>query len=555
MQKQWIFPDTTYDSDIVEYLLKCRDVVGSEAIEEFLSPKPRLTYDPFLLKDMGEASERIISAIERGERICIYGDYDADGVCGVSLLVEVLKRLNADYTYYIPSRFDEGYGLNKEAIIKVKERGTSLIVTVDCGSVSFDEVQYAKELGMEVIVTDHHNINDKPVLCLLINPKQKDCRYPEKELSGCGVAFKLAQALQRKRPDLLTKADVNRVLDLVAIATVGDIVALSGENRTMVKYGLRFINSGSRPGLSLLIQKVGLHEKEIKSEHLAYVIVPHLNAAGRMVSASAGVRLLTSNKEEEREDISEELLYSNRDRKRLQEIAFDTAMGKVKEYPSEDKCIVLELPDAHEGITGIVAGKLKDSFTRPAIILTPTGDNKLKGTGRSIEGVDMYDMLASCSHLFDRFGGHSGACGFTMDSSNLATLRQELVSFTEIIYNRDPSIFQPKLAIDAVLDTSGLSIELIEALDKLEPFGHRNPKPVFALSGVTISAPYYMGEKQQHVRFEANGVSCVYFNGAERFKEHFMAGNPVDIAGYPGINRWNGNYKVQFTVEDMREKL
>ena len=472
----------------------------------------------------------------------------------MSLLIEIFNRLNADYTYYIPSRFDEGYGLNKEAIAKVKERGTALIVTVDCGSVSFDEVQYARESGMDVIVTDHHNINDKSVSCLLINPKQKDCRYPEKELSGCGVAFKLAQALQRKRPDLLAKADLNRVLDLVAIATVGDIVALSGENRTLVKYGLRFINSGSRPGLSLLIQKVGLHEKEIKSEHLAYVIVPHLNAAGRMVSASAGVRLLTSNKEQEREDISEELLYSNRDRKRLQEIAFDTAIRKVEEYHSEDKCIVLELPDAHEGITGIVAGKLKDRFTRPAIILTPTGDNKLKGTGRSIEGVNMYDMLASCGHLFDRFGGHSGACGFTIDSDNLAALRLELVSFTEIIYNRDPSVFQSKLPIDAVLDTSGLSRELITALDKLEPFGHRNHKPVFALSGATISAPYYMGEKQQHVRFEANGVSCVYFNGAELFREYFKAGNPVDIAGYPGINSWNGNDKVQFTVEDMREK-
>ncbi|GAB1475610.1 hypothetical protein MASR2M70_04420 [Bacillota bacterium] len=552
MQKQWIFPEKAYEGNIINYLLECREVVGPEAVEEYLSPNPRLTYEPFLLKGMKEASERILSAIEKGERICIYGDYDADGVCGVSLLKEIFAKLGADYTYYIPSRFDEGYGLNKDAIKKIKERGTDLIVTVDCGSLSVDEVEYAKASGMDVIVTDHHNINEKPVSCILINPKQKDCPYPEKELSGCGVAFKLAQAVQRKRPDLLCKADLNRALDLVAIATVGDIVALTGENRTMVKYGLRVINSGGRPGLSLLIKKVGLKEKEIKSEHLAYVIVPHLNAAGRMVSASAGVRLLTSDKEGEIEEITEELLYSNKDRKKLQETAYDEAVSKIEALYSHDKFLVLELPDAHEGITGIVAGKLKDRFTRPAIILTPTGDNKLKGTGRSIDGVNLYDILASCGHLFDKFGGHSGACGFTMNSGNLATLRMRLKESADKIYKEDPSIFKAKLQIDAELDSFGLSRELIFALEQMEPFGHRNPKPVFAFSGVSVSSPYYMGERQQHVRFEANGVSCVFFNEAERFREYFRAGNRVDIAGYPGINRWKGNEKIQFTVEDMR---
>ncbi len=552
MEKQWIFPEERHDEDIVRTILRSRGIVDREAAEEFLSDSPQLTYDPFLMKNMQEAVERIAAALEKGEHICIYGDYDADGVCGVSLLWEILKKLNANYSYYIPSRFDEGYGLNKEAIEKIKDRGTGLILTVDCGSVSCDEVEYAEELGLDVIVTDHHNLNDKPVSCLLINPKQEDCTYPEKGLSGCGVAFKLAQALQRTMSESLTRKDLNQTLDLVAIATVGDIVPLTGENRTLVKYGLRVINNRKRPGLSALIRGAGLKEGEIKSHQLAYVIVPHLNAGGRMFSAEAGVRVLTSAGERECIEACEKLLENNRERKQIQEIAFVEAVTEIERNNTDEKFIVLDLPDAHEGITGIVAGKLKDKYNRPVIIVTPTGDNKLKGTGRSIEGLNLYDMLSANGHLFDKFGGHAGACGFTMDSTNLKALREELLASAESRFHESPSLFHPSLSIDGVLYAGELTKELICRLEKLEPFGHKNPKPLFALCRMILSAPCYMGDRQQHVRFSAGGIPCVFFNGADCFRELYQSGSPVDLAGYPELNRWNGSEKIQFTVVDLR---
>jgi single-stranded-DNA-specific exonuclease len=551
MQKEWIFPDKRNNKDIVLSLLEKRGIIGQEAVEEFLSGSPRLTYDPFLMKNMGEAADRIQAALSRGEHICIYGDYDADGVCGVSLMMELFGALKANFSYYIPSRFDEGYGLNREAIAKIKERGADLIVTVDCGSVSYDEVEFAKELGMDVIITDHHNLNDKPPSCLLINPKQKDCPYPEKELSGCGVAFKLAQALQKRMPERLTKSNLNAMLDLVAIATVGDIVPLTGENRTMVKYGMRVINRRKRPGLSMLIQGAGLKD-EINSNHVAYVIVPHLNAAGRMVSAEAGVRLLTSLEEEHWRRASESLLENNRERKRLQQIAFDQAVEKIEKHYAEELFLVLDLPDAHEGITGIVAGKLKDKYNRPAIIVTPTGENKLKGTGRSVEGLDLYEMLSAFRHLFDKFGGHAGACGFTMDSEKLSALRETLRASAESRFREDPSVFQAKLRIDEELVADELSKELICLIEKLEPFGHKNPKPLFAMRHVSLSDPCFMGDRQQHVRFTASGISCVLFNRAEQFRDYYEKGRRVDIAGYPEINRWNGSERIQFTVVDLR---
>lgn len=552
MQKQWVFPIKEDNKDILISLLEKRGIIGQESVEEFLSDRPQLTHDPFLMKDMKEASDRILAALDKHEHICIYGDYDADGVCGVSLMIEILGKLNADLSYYIPSRFEDGYGLNQEAIAKIKDRGTHLIITVDCGSVSYDEVEYAKELGMDVIVTDHHNLNDKPASCLLINPKQEDCPYPEKGLSGCGVAFKLAQALQRKLPKKLTKADLNKMLDLVAIATVGDIVPLTGENRTMVKYGIRVINSGKRSGLSMLIKGAGLKDGEINSENIAYVIVPHLNAAGRMLSARTGVKLLTADTEQEWKEAANCLLENNRERKRIQDIAFEEAVAQIDECGCQERFLILDLPNAHEGITGIVAGKIKDKYNLPTIIVTPTGENKLKGTGRSIEGLDLYEMLSACSHLFDKFGGHAGACGFTMDSANLQVLREALCTSAESRYRTDPLLFQSRLNIDIELEAEELKYELISCIEKFEPYGHKNSKPIIAIRGVSLSGPCYMGDRQQHVRFYADGVSCILFNRADEFREYYEQGRPVDIAGYPEINRWNGSEKIQFMVIDLR---
>lgn len=553
MKKDWIFPEIKENKNIIETILERRGITGKDAVEEFLSEKPQLTYDPFLLKDMEEGAQKILSAISEEKRICIYGDYDADGVCAVSLLLEIMKKLSANVSYYIPSRFIDGYGLNIEAIKTIRDKGADLIVTVDCGSVSFAEIEYAKESGLDIIVTDHHNLDHKAASCLLINPRQESCRYPEKELSGCGVAFKLAQALQRKAgAEYLTKKDLNRVLDLVAIATVGDIVPLIGENRTFVKYGIKMINKGIRPGLKKLIEGAGLITGEINSYNIAYVIVPHLNAAGRLLSADTAVTLLTSDDDEVLAKAAELLIQNNKERRRIQEETFEKAVSIIEEKHMDDLFLIVDAPDAHEGISGIAAGKIKDRYHRPSILVTAAGEDKLKGSGRSIEGINLYEMLSACRHLFEKFGGHAGACGFLMHRDNLQALRKALRASAESLYLSDPTIFRPKIIIDCEIKPSQLDLQLVRTLEMLEPFGHKNPRPVFCLRRIILSTPVYIGDNRQHVRFNVSGLQCILFNRSPEYRDLFEQQKMVDLVGFPEINRWNGYEKIQFVAIDIR---
>jgi single-stranded-DNA-specific exonuclease len=561
MERKWIFPDPGDDSgqDLITRLLARRGITDKKEISDFLSERPLLTYDPFLLKDGKESAERILETLGRHERICVYGDYDADGVCAVCLLLEILGKLGDGISYYIPSRFDEGYGLNREAIDVIKKSGAKLIVTVDCGSASASEVEYAENLGLSVIVTDHHNLNERPASCLLVNPKQTACAYPEKELSGCGVAFKLAQILQRlsesyrdqiKRP--LTKADLSAVLDLVAIATIGDIVPLLGENRSLVKYGLKVVNSGRRVGLAELIRVAGLSNGEIKAEQIAYGIVPHLNAGGRMLTADTGVALLTASTHAAAEEAAALLSENNRERRRIQEEDFEAVVKIVEQQGPNDLFLIIDSSDTHEGIAGIVAGKIKEKYYRPTILMTPAGDEYLKGTGRGIEGVDLYEMLSAGRRLFEKFGGHAGACGFLMKKENLPALREVLRTFAESIFQKDPGLFLPKLYIDEILRPEELDLITIKCLEGLEPYGHKNKKPVFCLQKLSLQQPVYMGDLQQHVRFTASGIACILFGRAAEYRPFFDLKCRVEICGYPDINRWNGMEKIQFVVLDMR---
>jgi single-stranded-DNA-specific exonuclease len=552
MNYDWIVPKESFENDILKELLKKRGLVDNDEIEEFLSNRPQLTYDPFLMKNIDKGAEKILDSINKGKKICIYGDYDADGVCAISLLLEIIGKLTSNITYYIPSRFDEGYGLNKEAIAAIKDDGVGLIVTVDCGSVSAKEVEYAKQIGLDMVVTDHHNLNDNIVSCILINPKQNDCTYPQKELSGCGVAFKLAQALERKTSPAITKSDLNNVLDLVAIATIGDIVPLIGENRTMVKYGLRVINSGSRVGLRMLIEETGLEPGEINSDRIAYIIVPHLNAAGRILSADTGVKLLTYRDEDSLKDLTSLLLSNNQERKRIQQETFEATVDMVEKYHKDDMFLVIDIPEAHEGIAGIVAGKIKDKYHRPTILLTSVDDENLKGTGRSIEGIDLYEMLSKSKHLFEKFGGHAGACGFTIKRSNFSALRDYLLDAAQRIYEIDPSLFSSKLLIDLAVTVKDLNINLANKIEKLEPYGHKNPKPLFCVRGVRPEIPMYMGDRQQHVRFNVGNLTFILFRRGDEFRKYYKSGEPIDLAGYFEKNYYNGYERLQFIIIDYK---
>ena len=550
-------------SNTIIKLLHKRGIQEQEDIVEFLSPSPRRTYDPFLLKNMEEGVSLILEEAVKGSRICIYGDYDADGITSTTLMLSVLRYITdpGQVDYYIPSRFEEGYGLNMDAIQQIAERGVDLIITVDCGSVSYDEVEYAKQLGMKVLVTDHHNVTDTIADCLVINPKQPGCPYPFKSLAGCGVAFKVAQAIQQRAD--LPKSVINEVLDLVAIGTVGDIMPLVDENRTIVKFGLRILNRCQRRGLARLIDAVSLTPGKITSENISYVIVPHLNASGRIEDASMAVELLRCAEEPEDAAASDALdekvatlVNQNIQRKKLQQDTFRSCVENLQEVKD---FILIRSEDAHEGIAGIVAGKLKETYYRPAVLVTPSGEEKkyLKGTGRSIAGVNLYDLLKKNEHLFEKFGGHAGACGFLMPEEYLPELEQSLLDSMEEIKQENPDIFCRQYDIDLNMEVEELTVDFARELEMLAPFGNSNPKPLFQLSNVTLDDIRYMGDAEQHMRFFAwshsgRRIQCVLFNDAQRYGLAVHARRPVELVGTLECQVWQGQERIQFLVDEIK---
>lgn len=540
---------------VIRQILIQRGIAEPEDMNEFLSSKPQKTYDPFLMKGMEQAVKLILTAAQAGQKICIYGDYDSDGVNATSLLMQVLSHLTTNLEFYLPSRFDEGYGLNREALSFLRDSGVDLVVTVDCGSTSYAEVEHAKSIGLSIIVTDHHNINHRIADCILLNPKQEGCAYPFKELCGCGVAFKLAQALQRQSG--LPRQILTDVLDLVAIATVGDIVPLLDENRTLVKHGLAVIRKNRRPGLSLLIQAIGLDPVKIKAWNLAFGIVPHLNAAGRILNANTGVILLTTGKAEELAGAVEQLIAHNQERRRIQEATLERCQALLGDPDAAHRLILLDAEDAHEGITGIVAGKLKDERSCPVIIVTQsTEEGFVKGTGRSITGINLYEMLKKYESLFAKFGGHSGACGFLLAREHVDPLRKSLTKDAEALYLADPALFTQRIKADAELQPGEIDGHFLEQLEALEPFGWKNEAPQFLLRQVTILKKQTMGDKQQHLKMTVQGVDgtrldCILFQKAQQYGGNLAPGSLVDLIGSPQWNAWNGNQKIQFVVKDV----
>lgn len=535
--------------EITEDILRKRGVTSEEDIAEFLSDRPQKTYDPFLLHDMGAGVDLLLSEADAGHRICVYGDYDADGITSICILMRVLRMVSDNLTYYIPSRFDEGYGLNREAISKIHADGVDLLVTVDCGSVSYEEVEYAKSLGMKVIVTDHHNIEDVKADCILINPKKPGCSYPFRELAGCGVAFKMVQAICRRRG--FPKSVINDVLDLAAVGTVGDIVSLTDENRTIVKYGLARINSGSRRSLKMLADAISL--RSVTSENIAFGIAPHINAAGRMASAREAAELfLTSDENVMREKV-DRLVSLNSERRREQDEAYERCIGMVS---GDERMILLRAEDIHEGIAGIVAGKVKETEGKPVIIVTPSEDGCLKGTGRSIDKVDIFSLLKKHEDLFIRFGGHRSACGFLMKEERFGELAEALDEEMKALMEADPDLLEREIPWEMVLEPEEITVELAEELERIQPFGKDNPRPLFAMTEVIPGQLRFMGANGDHVGFRtgksgAAAADCVMFRTSQQERDMLSAGEPLNIAGTLKKKEWMGRESVQFIVEEI----
>ena len=533
-------------------LLKKRGIEKEEDIVEFLSEKPQKTYDPFLLLNMKAGVDFVLKAIREKKKIFIYGDYDVDGITSTVILKTVLEHIIGEKNsidYYIPSRFREGYGLSNGALAKIKEMGGEVVITVDCGSVSTNEVEYAKNIGLEIMITDHHTVSAQKPDCLIINPKQKECNYPFKHLAGCGVAFKLSQALLIESK-LGTKF-THGLLDILAIGTVADVVPLVDENRTFIKYGLRMMNQKKRRAIAKLLEMIGSGKEIINSETIGFRIGPHLNAAGRMASAKIGVKLFLEEDANKQDEIIRELMDYNNERKSIQEEIQKNCEKYIEENCRNKDFFLIYAEDAHEGITGIVASKIKEKYNRPTAILTNSEGN-LKGTSRSIESIDLHDFLKSIDDLFLKFGGHKGACGFSMQKENLPMLIDRVSEKIEKMKVENEELFVINTKSEIVCRVENVTVDFIEKLEKIGPFGTSNEKPILEISDIRVKSKNLIGENGKHIKFtveeEGKSLECIMFFADEKHKNIIFADKKVSVLGTLSINEWNNRKTPQMIV-------
>ena len=541
----------TIHSKILE-IIESRGI-GEEMFDEFFSPKPRLAYDPFLLANMREGVDSLLKAIDAGKKIVIYGDYDVDGITSTALLMKVIGTLTDNVTYYIPSRLDEGYGLHREAIDRIHDDGGEFIVTVDCGSSSAEETAYAHSLGIETLVTDHHNMSGQRAEGIIINPRLPEDTYMFKGLAGVGVAYKLALAVARERdvPGTL----MAEVLELATVGTIADIMPMIDENRTLVKCGLRSIHLGCRnKGLRELIDRSALDYRTLKAGDISFGIAPKINASGRLGDASLGVRLLLSDDPQEIRDCCSELIEANSERRRLQDTAYEKGCGMLDKELSKGDFVIVEINDSHEGVLGIVAGKLREKINRPVVVISRNGDT-YKGTGRSIPGVDLYSMLDKYRDRFISFGGHSAACGFTIDASLMDGLREDLNKDIKHMKDGSPDIFDEKHFSDAELEPGDVDLDLAEALQLLEPCGKDNEVPVFVIRNAEVSGWRFLKDDDKMARFslvtsDGRRVDSVIFRNAAEAYEAVTSGR-VDIFCNIEINTWRDVRKAQVIAREI----
>ncbi|MDR0886053.1 MAG: single-stranded-DNA-specific exonuclease RecJ [Clostridiales Family XIII bacterium] len=559
--------------EILEQIYSNRGLADLEKLEEFTSTKPVLNYDPFLIPCMEDGVDLLHDALEAGANVCVYGDYDCDGVTSTALIYSFLKlaisqlisepdsskqedslQPQSKITCYIPNRIEEGYGLNMSAIEKISASGCDLIITVDCGSVSAAEVAYAHELGMEIIITDHHEVDPNHIPdCPVINPKLPDGIYPYQSISGCTVAYKFAQAYQRRYGDERMRKAINNMLDLVAISIISDVMPVVDENRTLLKYGLNMLRKGTRPSLRALCNAISIDSSTINETSIGFGIAPHINAAGRVGDAAAPLKFLLTSDETKLNGLVSKLIEYNNTRKTLQSTCFDyckTIMDiEQKNYP----ILVIDAGVSHEGIIGIVAGKLKELSSKPAIVLTATDeDGVLKASCRSIGRLNIIELLRSHNDLFLKLGGHAMAAGFSIKEEKLDDLVTRLIEDVETQLAADPTLFSEGLEVDIDTDADSipLELELVERLDVLAPYGGGNPQPTFALNGL-ISDIFYMGKEKQHVKFKTGGLTCVYFSHAADYKDVLKPGSEIRITGNLNLNEYKGSKSLQMIVRKI----
>lgn len=534
---------------LVSVFLASRGITTVDAAEDFLKDDLSRVHDAFLLKDMDIAVERINRAIKNGERIAVYGDYDVDGMTASCLLASFLKSKGVDYEIYIPGRMEEGYGVNTSALNALASRGASLVITVDCGITAHCETVYARRLGMDMIITDHHECKEKlPPALAIIDPKRKDCPYPNKVLAGVGVAFKLVCALEGA-------ADIESLLlqygDFVALGTIADVMPVTGENRLLIRRGLAALNTKSRPGLRRLMRETCIERRDINTSIIGYALSPRLNAAGRMGRTSLTIDLLLTESEEEADQLTTELCGLNSERRQLESAIYDEAYAALMENPPKGP-IVLSHRGWYQGVMGIVAARIAEQFLFPVIMISIDEDGVGRGSCRSIGTFRMYSALERCQDLLENFGGHEMAAGLTISADNIEEFSRRIFDYYHETI-KIPAV--PTLRIDfEVIKPDLLSLENVTALEKTEPFGNSHLPPFLCIKGAVLNSviPVAAG-KHTKLRILKSGKSfdCICF-GRTAGELGVAEGQLIDLAFEPVVNEYRGWRNVQLHVIDLR---
>ncbi len=537
---------------LIAALLIARGHYTAEKALSFLNPSLEHLHDPLLLKGMREAVDRIQKAVDNKEKIMIWGDYDVDGTTGTVLLRKMLSLLGSDSTFHIPNRFSEGYGINKPALEKAKADGVSLVISVDCGTTNVAEVEFANSIGLDMIITDHHlpkTAEDLPAAVAIVNPNQPACPYPDKNLAGVGVAFKVAHAILRENG---LESEVPSFLKITAIGTVADVMNLTGENRAIVSLGLRDLTKTDNLGLRALME-VSDCRSDMTSLHIGFRIGPRINAAGRMDVARYVVELLEADDFTKARQLAGILDSRNRERQQVQQKITELALFET-EGITEKHFVVVSGEGWHQGVIGLAASRIAEKLYRPTIVLS-IKDGVGHGSARSIPNFHLLHALESCGDLFEKFGGHAAAAGMAIKIENIPELSEILNDYAKTKLSDEDLI--PELNIDALVTTSTLNLELLDDLAAFEPFGAGNPKPVFVTRDLILSSePFVMKDKHLKLRLigdDDRQFEAVWWDGVDRSKGQTLApGSRIELAYVAEANTWQGNTRLQLVVEDLR---
>ena len=543
--------DKKFDTGmIVATILNDMHFKDDKEIEKFLKPKRTDFYNPFLMPDMEKAVSRITKALKNNENITIFGDYDADGITSTTILKRFFHDINKECNVYIPNRLNEGYGLNKNAIKKLSEDGTNLIITVDCGITAIEETKYAKELGIDIVITDHHESGEEiPDAEAVVDCKRKDNKYPFRELAGCGVAFKLTQALCKNLE--LNENQALKYLDIACVGTISDVVPLVDENRVIVKLGMLLLKQTKNLGLKQIINNA--HFKEFNSMSVAFGITPRINACGRLGHQGEALELFTTDNQEKATELAKKMDEYNIQRQLEEKRIYDEAITLLQEEAQTNgitNCIVLGHENWNPGVIGIVSSRITEKFYKPSILVCFDKDIA-KGSGRSIEGFDLHKALMECDKYLTNYGGHSLAAGLSLNTKDFEKFKNMINEYAEKNIKDEDLI--PTINIDLKLEDSQLNIEDVEELKLLEPFGQSNEEPIFMITNLKVVSIKTLSEGKHLKLFlkNQNYLDAIGFNLGERANE-LKIGDTIDIVGNLNINEFNNTKKVQMLLKDFK---